>query len=375
MTRVKKSLPILKICLDTNALFSPLAHQLVRSEISDAIKDSARHKDIKISWHIPNIVIDERRHQMNKKANEFLPQLAKLETLLGHNLNIDNKILGFHVGKAIETQILDLGIDTLNIDLKKVDWQKVVTLSVDRNPPFEDNEKEKGFRDLLIAETFFQLVNSSPSTPSICKLVFVTADKRLSEFVSSTISAKKNVRVLNDINETNELINTLTSTVPEEYLEEVKPLAQKLFFDKGDKNSIYYSEKITEKIKQKFTVELNEIPMGSDVREVEKWLIGSPNFIKKEKQRLFWRTLITIESNAYKEEQRGLSINEALGISLPTPKTMSLRDLLMTNSRTQTAKGITLIEILWSINVSIMKRMTRLTVDDIRFVSTVWEQV
>jgi hypothetical protein len=40
-----------------------------------------------------------------------------------------------------------------------------------RKPPLKDGETEKGFRDRIIVETFLQLVDDSPKTPTICRIV------------------------------------------------------------------------------------------------------------------------------------------------------------------------------------------------------------
>ena len=128
----------------------------------------------------------------------MLPNLKKLERLLDHKLNITPDILATRVEVAINDQIEKMSITILNLDTNAVDWPTVITRAVRREPPFEAGNTEKGFRDCLIAQTFFQLVQDSPTTPGHCRLAVVTSDERLTEYVREETNEAKNVRVLGE---------------------------------------------------------------------------------------------------------------------------------------------------------------------------------
>ena len=121
MAKKKKSKPKLLVVFDTSVLFDRVAYNLMQSEVRQLIEMNSRHPDLSIKWCFPGIVIDERRYQMQNKAFELLPSIEKLEKLLGHNLNITKDILVNRVDAAIDKQLDELNISTLNIDTVKVD--------------------------------------------------------------------------------------------------------------------------------------------------------------------------------------------------------------------------------------------------------------
>jgi len=107
----------------------------------------------------------------------LLPHIRKLEKLLRHNLSFSADILDAQVDDAVNRAINEQGINVPKLSPDDVDWDKIILDSVYRTPPFEDGKYEKGFRDAVIAETFYQLVEKSPTTPASCRLAFVAEDK------------------------------------------------------------------------------------------------------------------------------------------------------------------------------------------------------
>jgi len=93
MAKKKKSKPKLLVVFDTSVLFNSVAYDLVRSEVRQLIEMNSQHSDLSVKWYLPNIVIDERRYQMQGKAFQLLLSIEKLEKLLGHNLNITKEPL------------------------------------------------------------------------------------------------------------------------------------------------------------------------------------------------------------------------------------------------------------------------------------------
>src|ERR1035437_4801521 len=96
----KKNIPRLLVVFDTNALFTQAASDLVLPDIKRIVKDNSNHPDLSIEWCLPEVVIGERTYQMMGKAKELLPNMKKLEKLLGHNFAIDEDTLELHVNKA-----------------------------------------------------------------------------------------------------------------------------------------------------------------------------------------------------------------------------------------------------------------------------------
>jgi len=117
--RVKKP-PELKIVLDTSAIFTGSASDLLKAEVVDAIHNNASFPDLTVTWHLPEMVVQERQYQMIRKALELLPAVDKLERLLGHKLNITPEIVKTRVEEAINAQVKSLKISVRPLDTAAV---------------------------------------------------------------------------------------------------------------------------------------------------------------------------------------------------------------------------------------------------------------
>ena len=417
MSPKTKAKPILQVVFDTNVLYTKLASDLLVENVKLFIQNNSNHSDLSIEWYLSNIVIDERRYQMRKIAKEFLPSINKLEKLLGHNLNITSDILDHRVDIAINEQLESLNINNFELDTTKIDWNAIINQSCFRLPPFECGETEKGFRDSLIAEAFLQLIENSPSTPSICRLSFITSDKKLYEYLKDNTKDKSNVRILNDISELESLINTLVSQVTEQFISEIIDKVSDLFFNQSESTGLYYSEKIFEEIKNKYGNELESKPIEGLERKNDKIWISNPVFIRKERQRIFWSTPIKIDAKLFKYDINVSLAGASVGAPIPNynyPQNMGLLgiassssgltfgDLLSGGKRGLTigeilsgknkssmlstgnvlsqpidkidmGKGSSSFEVIWSVNITPTKKLTAPKVEEIKFVSTTWE--
>ena len=246
---------------------------------------------------------------MLAKAREFLPTVHQLERLLGHNLNITEEILDLRVDDAINSQIENLNLSVVELDTQQVEWPAAIERSLKRNPPFDPGDREKGFRDYLIAESFIQLAEASPNTPSICLLAVVADDEPLRKYLTERTVYRQNVRVLSSIDELESLINTLVSEVTEEFIAEIAPKISDYFFDKGDETSLYFKEGIGNRIIEQYGKELKKIPFAGTFRESGTWRISDPVFEKKAKQRTFWESRITVDAKIYRFESEHQSIS------------------------------------------------------------------
>ncbi|WP_343990298.1 PIN domain-containing protein [Kangiella japonica] len=163
-------IPNLKVIFDTNILFTKVASDLVSKNLRDFISENSEHSDLNVEWYLPQVVVNERKFQMIKKAKDLLPSLTKLERLLGHKFAVGEDTLELHVDKAIEKGVSEHRFSVVDVNTKIIDWGEIINRSVSRMPPFEDSSSEKGFRDSIIAHSFVQLIKNSPKTPSICRL-------------------------------------------------------------------------------------------------------------------------------------------------------------------------------------------------------------
>lgn len=376
MTKHKKSKLI--VVFDTNVLYTQVASDLVRNNIHQLIKRNSEHTDLTIEWYLPKVVIGERKHQMLGKAIELLSPLEKMEKLLGHSFGIGKDSLEMYVDKAIEKSIKDCGFLVHDLEIDKVDWKSIIERSISRRPPFEQSEKEKGFRDSLIANSFLQLVDLSPSTAAICRLAFVSEDTRLREYVEENTAGSKNVRVLTNIDELESLINTLVSSVSEEIVAELAEKAQSLFFEKENEKTLYYKEKIRDRIRDSFGDELKYSYIEGSKKETKTWWIVPPVFLKKEKARVHWVTTVEPEFELfhYEKEQTQNSTQASLDDALRDIGKPSLGNLMIRNrllsefqqKKVIDATGRDRFEVHWSANLSPAKNLTHPKVEKITYV-------
>lgn len=401
MGRKRKLPPQLNVVFDTSALYTQVAYDLIRKEVKEIIQQHTQHTDLSIKWYLPEIVIHERQYQMNSEAIKLLPALKKLETLLGHSLNITEDILKQRVKEAVRYQIDEFGFKVLSIDTNNVDWNELILRAAYRKPPFEPGEKEKGFRDVLIGQAFLQLVEVTPTTPSICKNVIVTVDGLLRDYLEEKTKSLTNVRILASINELEGFINTLVSTVTEEFVKEISEKAEKYFFEKENQTTLYYREHIRDKILEKYSHELSAILSPDLVRENGTWWISAPIFKKKERQRVHWITHISVDATLSRYEYQVpslgllsgsplsqpipprssslLSIAQRLAAPastglLPSKTSPSLAESLAVQPRKiEVNKGKTSFEVYWSVNITQNKRLTSPKIEKIQFGGTKWD--
>jgi hypothetical protein len=405
----------LRVVFDTNALYvTPTsvgsASDLVRPEIENLIRDS-RYPDLDIHWYLPEVVRHERQYQMQTEALKLRSHINKIERLLAHNLGLTDQGLLDHVRTRIEAKMAELGLQEIGLDHAVVDWQTVIRAAEYRKPPFQAGETEKGFRDALIAEIFLQLLDKSPKTPALCRVVLVTSDALLTEAVKGRISNSQNASTLAGIDELKGLINTLVSNVGEDFIAQLKPKADRLFFvSADDKDVLFYKENVRQKLEEKFGIELKQRPEGTTFRSNGKWLIAHPNFSRKEGRKIFWTSRIEVEVDA------GVTTNIAKAPVLQTsgalvsptsyafqaPNAMALKptqalswlqpvtdaDLYSGSvniaypnfayapqERIITHKGSQVFEVLWSAEVTMSKDLKKSAIEQINHISLTWQPI
>jgi len=390
----------LRVVFDTNALYvTPTslgsASDLVRDEIAGLISES-KYPDLDILWFLPEVVRHERQYQMETEALKLRSSINKIERLLGHNLALTDKSLVDHVKTKIDEKENELGLQEIKLNHGSVDWQSLIHAAVYRKPPFQVGEKEKGFRDALVLESFLQLVNESPRTASSCRVVLVTSDELLKRAVEVRIGGLSNASVLAGVEELKGLINTLISSVSEDFIAQVNPKAAKLFFvSAADKETLYYREKIGDQIAENFKKQLERLPEGTSFRRNVAWYIGRPNFSKKEVKRIFWTSRIEIEFEAGSRVKESEARNILQGVTTPAISSTSAPQLGLTNlsalagvnsasidwnnwanylipapaeKEIVTHKGRDIFEVLWSVELTMNKELKKAQIHDIRHV-------
>ncbi len=403
----KKKKIKLKVVFDTNAIYSGTESFLLNNQVSEFITENSKHFDIDISWYLPEMVINERKFQMIEKGIKLLIPIQKLETLLGHKLNINEEVITSNIDLRIAEQLKKYSISNIELDISMVDWKTIMNNSVKRIAPFENSQTEKGFRDSVILETFDQIVNSSPKTPSVCKIVFVCNDNLLIEAVKDRVKQSKNVRTVSDLSNLKGLINTLVSDIEETVINNISKIASEMFFTEKSEDSLYFKEPIRKLINSKYSNEINVFP-DSQTIEIEQgtWYISSVSFIKKVKQRIFWSSPITIDLIAYKNGENYIfkdnfgflpknnfslfgtqsslfadseNLSNAListGQAIPSqakPTTyIGSKQIIGNADKIIHLKGNSKFEVIWSVTYGVNKKLSNPKIESINFIENEW---
>src|SRR5260370_15566186 len=150
---------------------------------------------------------------MGQKGLDRLQAVQKLEKRLGQSLAMTVDVIESRVDAAVSKQVVGYGLAVRALDVARVEWEQLIGDAGNRRPPFDPGQKEKGFRDAVLAETFFQVVEESPTTPRACRVVLVTGDNLLAGAVESRMAGRSNVRVLRSLEELRGWINVLVAAV------------------------------------------------------------------------------------------------------------------------------------------------------------------
>lgn len=294
---------LLKVVFDTSVLFTESASNLLCSSARQLIEDHSGHQDLIIEWILPSVVLGERQYQMTKAANKILLKARELERLLLISIGVDEKNLSELVDRTTRKQMCQLNVNVEELKTESINWKELVQASIFRKPPFGPSDPERGFRDCLVLETFLQVLKASASTPSACRVALVASDERLCLAATDKSKSKRNARVVESVEELEQLINTLVADVTEEFVQKIRENAAKYFSVNGDREGLYYREEVKDRIGSEFSDELEDVPEGANVSRVDSWTIHKPQFLKKQGQRVSWNTPITAHRKAFKSHQ------------------------------------------------------------------------
>lgn len=154
------------------------------------------------------------------------------------------------------------------------------------------------------------------------------------------------------------------------------------FFEKGNTESLYFKEKIFERIEKLYGNKLKELPPGAERRENGTRYISSPRFVAKKNQRITWKTRIDVVSKAYtykkiNEQPSQLFLALAGGLGQPekidSPNTLSSLLGFGLEKEELVANGRTTFEITWSILVTTKHSLRNPKIESIDFIEINWE--
>lgn len=410
--RLNPSVRELTVVLDTNALYTGSASYFIKKELADLVSKHSQHLDLKVKWVVPEVVRHERQFQMLEEAQRLLPPIEKLERLLGHNLNITASILEERVRAAVDRQVQEHALTVRALDTTRVDWTWLMHAAAYRKPPFQSGEKEKGFRDALILETFSQIVSEAPARRAAPRIALVSGDQLLRAAAAERTAAVSNVHVLESLEELKGLLNTLASSVDEQFIESIKAAASVLFHRPKDLGSLYYRESVGSRALESLSDSGFKLPSGAERYVVDKYVIGTSAFLKKEGQRIHWSTRLDLRlramrsfprdtwastSNVYMAPQTSASSitvpwvgnpssnSLTLGAMMSPPLTLTTRPVAEATwqvgnvtlgdaaSEQQVGRGVASVDVMWSVAIATSGKLVKPQLEGVTFVEVVWE--
>ena len=291
--------PELFVVFDTSAIFNRRVSSLMSNPSASLVRNHSSHAGLSVGWYVPRTVVDERRYQMQIAALELAASAEKLDNLLEDDLKFSESKILEAVDYHIEVARKNLGLENLELDFAAVDWERLISDAVNRRPPFEEGEDEKGFRDAVILETFVQLVENHPEDKSARRFVFACQDQLLIQAANERTSSRGDVFPAAPIRDIEGTINALVSEVDEATVTKLQRFAETMFFVSGDKSTLFYKWDLPATIESKFSQELVQLPMGARRRQNWDYVVLPPRFVREAGSRITWVSQITLDHTAY----------------------------------------------------------------------------
>ncbi|WP_156446801.1 PIN domain-containing protein [Bradyrhizobium yuanmingense] len=291
----KQSNPDFHIVLESSVVFAGGCRNLLSHPLSAAIKALSKVRDVRVSWYLPEAVKLEREFQMTAAAEALLSDFRGLEKLLATDFKVSKDDIVRAVRDNIEKSMADHSLSVIELDTKKVDWSSVLRAAIYRHPPFQVGEKEKGFRDAVILETFCQKAetlakdkNSRIVFLANDDLLFYAAEKRANEL-------GENVSVVRRLTELSSSINAIPAHLSMAEISDILLKAATVFYRPNDGTTLFYNAKVADVIREKFSAQLAERPegVGADAAiEFAGFEIGRPTFLEKNADLLEFSTVV-----------------------------------------------------------------------------------
>jgi hypothetical protein len=279
------------VVLDTNTFcYKESLTFLANRRLEKLIRKHSNGRDLSVTWLIPDVVYRERRYQLIERAKKDVAAWREIQKLFGHDGTISDENLKAQVDIVISNFLNEMGIQIRSLDLARVNWDQMVIAATDRLPPFDDSEYEKGFRDALIIETFFQIAKDSYSRE--CLIIFATIDKDLSDYAKSRAPEFPSIRVVNSDEELQAFINRMVENLDEALVARLQEKAEKVFTERLRDESL-------DRIREKHKEELESHPVDTFQRQNRSINIERPQFLEHKEKHFYWVSRITVNCVVY----------------------------------------------------------------------------
>jgi len=279
------------VVFDSNQIWTGSAYQFLPKPVSSLIRTLSFRQSSDVHWYIPEVVRLEREYQMMSAAEELLPSISKLERLTGASFGVTREVLRARINSIIAKAIEDHRIEVPSFDSDAVNWHEIVSRAVTRLPPFEAGETEKGFRDAIIGETFYQLRNRlGLSLPA--QLVLVSSDRLLISAVKDKFGSRPEIGLYKNIQELETNLVALSEKLDQRDAQELVTFAR-TFLEQN-----ITVGRLTSIIFDSYRTELQASSTEGGI--VTRWhvFLGDTALVGKEGSHLQFHTTIFVQADA-----------------------------------------------------------------------------
>jgi hypothetical protein len=324
----------------------------VESGVEDVLLKYKKDKLIIVEFHIAEVAKNEWLRNYLDKASLHL---QKIQGSISSLKTMGSDIQGITLPN--QDEILELGakyLEELNINIietpyKKIDLKMFVDRAVEHLPPF-DEEKDKGIKDAVIAQTVFIYCKNNLKKSD--HIIFLCRDIKFIDYLNELFSDFKNFSILDSANAFDSVVKLALDKL-DIYLGDE---AKKLFYDPYNMGSFYYKAYIGEILKSDYTnnfpdaakakayiesmpsnavsVGLFSFPKGDIwTQQGNKIEVGETVFIDRNGRTLNWKTTVTYS------EQYTVSDETANQIIVTNPSSISHRIKYEVKWSSQRIKG------------------------------------
>jgi hypothetical protein len=296
----------LHIVFDTNSIYAGegSAEKLLSLPASKLMRLFVSNASLEVHWCLPPMVKSEREYQMTNEALRLIETARKAARFMGRPLEATDDDARKQVQHIIERQIREHGIEEIDFDASLVHWPDLIRRAVQRQPPFE-TKTEKGFRDAVILETFFQMQKKLSLSPPN-QLVLLSSDKLLKTAAQGALENAPEVHFFDRIATLETHLVALSQQINELEAQQVVLIARRFLLESVTVGTLQRM------IFDRFNRELRTTPPDGGV--IEGWNLVPSETALTARQNSQWmfETSILVEALASRTIQNVPSIRDEL---------------------------------------------------------------
>lgn len=300
---------------DTNALFSVKPEELISPSFeANWVKCS---EIAVLQFCVPSVVARELAQQKAKIASEAVANAKKNFATLCATTGIKppdlpgEQDIRDSVSKRINDWITTKGGQIISTPYQTIDWESIELDSVWRNPPFEKDDSEKGFRDRLILETVAHILSQSANA----KVAFVCSDKELQNATNTRLANTPGFWLCESFGKFTSEVELLDLDLDKEFVKSILNDVAKAFYTAGHDECVFsrfaVKTKIVAEHQALLTTPFNDelwAETGQSNPMDDLVEVGETAFERREgKKTYFWKTKICLRRRSIPRYALGIS--------------------------------------------------------------------